>query len=95
LGGRKRHVFDQKLFCQIPVYSCGRFAFICSGRWLITIFFNCASHKEEHALMGMRASKQKKWYRGFFISHVLGYTISFIQTMWIVLEVRHRWGHKK
>jgi hypothetical protein len=45
--------------------------------------------------MGMRASKQRNWYRGFFVSHLLGYTISFIQTMWIVLEVRHRWGHKK
>jgi heme/copper-type cytochrome/quinol oxidase subunit 4 len=38
--------------------------------------------------MAMSANKQKRWYTGFFISHVMGYAIAWAQTIWIVYEVR-------
>jgi hypothetical protein len=38
--------------------------------------------------MAMNANKQKRWYMGFFTSHMLGYAIAWAQTVWIVYEVR-------
>lgn len=32
----------------------------------------------------------EKWTKAFFISHVFGWTIATIQTIWIVWEVRKK-----
>lgn len=38
----------------------------------------------------MKAEKQMKWYKGFVISHTIGYIVAWLQTLWIVWEVRRK-----
>lgn len=35
----------------------------------------------------------QKWSKRFFISHISGWTIACLQTIWIVIEIRH-WAKK-
>ncbi len=34
--------------------------------------------------------KENRWFIAFFISHAFGWTVAWIQTLWLVKEIRNK-----